>query len=207
MKVPRFMIIVVVIVSSQSLLFLLSLISICWHCHHYCHRDCHRCWLLIQTRGFTSIRQTNYNCTEKPVPVCVLLLHVATTCSPRAHEKSSSGTSPVSGKSSINGACSIAFNYWRHHLLVTTWTSKPSPEDYHFTAITPTQLEVYDQHGKRLFDFTAAGTMGFKVKGEFLEPTVGTLPPTPRTHSALNIGYNDYYEILTEHKTRQKSEL
>lgn len=79
--------------------------------------------------------------------------------------------------------------------------------DYHFTAITPTQLEVYDQHGKRLFDFRAEGTMGFKVKGEFLEPTVGTLPPTPRTHSALNIGSNDYYEILTEQKTPQKSEL
>ena len=72
--------------------------------------------------------------------------------------------------------------------------------DYHFTAIAPTQLEVYDEHGRPLFDFRAEGTMGFRVKGEFLEPTRGTLPPVPRTHSALNIGYHDYYEILVEHK-------
>lgn len=49
--------------------------------------------------------------------------------------------------------------------------------------------------------------MGFRVKGDFLEPTVGTMPPVPRIHAALNIGYNDYYEILVEHKTPQKSEL
>lgn len=82
--------------------------------------------------------------------------------------------------------------------------------DYHFIAIIPTQLEVYDWQGTRLFDFRAEGTKGFRVKGDLLEPTVGTLPtPLPRLHSALNIGLNDYYEVLVEHKHRpsEKSEL
>ncbi|CAK9042898.1 La-related protein 6A (AtLARP6a) [Durusdinium trenchii] len=80
--------------------------------------------------------------------------------------------------------------------------------DYHFIAIIPTQLEVYDWQGTRLFDFRAEGTKGFRVKGDLLEPTVGTLPtPLPRLHSALNIGLNDYYEVLVEHKHRFSHEL
>lgn len=99
----------------------------------------------------------------------------------------------------ISGTCPV-------YLAPRKWPQRPprrfqkNPKDYHFTAIAPTQLEVYDEHGRPLFDFRAEGTMGFRVKGEFLEPTRGTLPPVPRTHSALNIGYHDYYEILVEHK-------
>ena len=74
--------------------------------------------------------------------------------------------------------------------------------DYHFVAIKPTQLEVYGEDGSRLFDFRAEGVLGFKVSGDFLEPIGIDLPwPVPRTHSAKNIGPDDYYEILYESKT------
>jgi hypothetical protein len=73
--------------------------------------------------------------------------------------------------------------------------------DYHFVAIKPTQLEVYGEDGSRLFDFRAEGVLGFKINGDYLEPTGIELPwPVPRTHSAKNIGSDDYYEILYESK-------
>ena len=73
--------------------------------------------------------------------------------------------------------------------------------DYHFVAIKPTQLEVYDEHGNTLFDFRAEGTLGFTLDGDFLKPINIELPfPVPRVHAAKNIGNNDYYEILFESK-------
>jgi len=75
--------------------------------------------------------------------------------------------------------------------------------DYHFVAITPTQLEVYGEDGSRLFDFRAEGVLGFKISGEYLEPIGIELPwPVPRVHSAKNIGENHYYEILYESKNQ-----
>lgn len=73
--------------------------------------------------------------------------------------------------------------------------------DYHFVAIKPTQLEVYDETGKTLFDFRAEGTLGFTLDGDFLKPINIELPfPVPRVHAAKNIGDTDYYEILFESK-------
>lgn len=74
--------------------------------------------------------------------------------------------------------------------------------DYHFVAISPTQLEVWAENGSRLFDFRAEGVLGFTVEGDYLKPTNIELPfPVPRTHSAKNIGDSFYYEILYESKT------
>ena len=72
--------------------------------------------------------------------------------------------------------------------------------DYHFVAISQTQLEVYGEDGSRLFDFRAQGAMGFKLKGDFLEPIGVDLPPVPRVHAAKNIGDTVYNEILFESK-------
>lgn len=73
--------------------------------------------------------------------------------------------------------------------------------DYHFVAIKPTQLEVYGEDGSRLFDFTAAGVLGFKLVGDLLEPIGIDLPwPVPRVHAAKNIGESEYLEILFESK-------
>ena len=75
--------------------------------------------------------------------------------------------------------------------------------DYHFVVINPTQLEVYDEKGKVLFDFRAEGTIGFTINGDFLDPINIKLPyPVPRIHAARNIGPNVYYEILFESKPR-----
>lgn len=79
--------------------------------------------------------------------------------------------------------------------------------DYHFVAIKPTQLEVYDEKGDVLFDFRAEGTLGFTLNGEFLEPINIKLPfPVPRVHAAKNIGSDHYYEILYESKQSLKEE-
>jgi hypothetical protein len=75
--------------------------------------------------------------------------------------------------------------------------------DYHFVAIQPTQLEVWGEDGKVLFDFRAEGTLGFKVAGDYLHPISENvrLPHlVPRTHAAKNIGPNTYNEILFESK-------
>jgi hypothetical protein len=72
--------------------------------------------------------------------------------------------------------------------------------NYHFVAIAPTQLEVYGEDGSRLFDFRAEGALGFKIKGDFLEPIGVDLPPVPRIHAAKNIGDSVYHEILFESK-------
>jgi len=73
---------------------------------------------------------------------------------------------------------------------------------YHFVAIAPTQLEVYGEDGSRLFDFRAEGTLGFRIKGDFLDPIGVELPPVPRVHAAKNIGDTTYHEILYETKTQ-----
>ena len=76
--------------------------------------------------------------------------------------------------------------------------------DYHFIAIKPTQLEVWGEDGTRLFDFRAEGVLGFKLEDDFLTPVNIELPwPVPATHAAKNIGPDDYYEILVEHKVPQ----
>eukprot|EP00656_Telonema_subtile_P007797 TRINITY_DN1365_c0_g1_i1.p1 TRINITY_DN1365_c0_g1~~TRINITY_DN1365_c0_g1_i1.p1 ORF type:complete len:217 (+),score=50.34 TRINITY_DN1365_c0_g1_i1:145-795(+) len=74
--------------------------------------------------------------------------------------------------------------------------------DYSFVAIQPSQLEVYGEDGKRLFDFYATG-LSLRVQGEYLVPTNGMKLPwkIPRVHAARNIGRNWYYEILIELKT------
>jgi len=74
--------------------------------------------------------------------------------------------------------------------------------DYTFVVVQPSQLEVFGEDGSRLFDFWAAGTKAFRIKGEFLEPVSGSLPwSVPRIHSARNIGVSDYHEILFESKS------
>jgi hypothetical protein len=79
--------------------------------------------------------------------------------------------------------------------------------DYHFVAIQPTQLEVYDEKGDVLFDFRAEGVLGFQLRGEFLEPIGIKLPfPVPRVHAAKNIGPDPYYEILYESKAPLKAD-
>ena len=73
--------------------------------------------------------------------------------------------------------------------------------DYTFVVIRPSQLEVFGEDGRRLFDFWAEGTKAFRVEGDLLAPLVGSLPwPVPRIHSARNIGTNTYNEILFETK-------
>jgi hypothetical protein len=94
--------------------------------------------------------------------------------------------------------------------LVRIWNFTLAPGDstsmhrhdfnYHFVAIAPTQLEVYGEDGSRLFDFRAEGALGFKIKGDFLEPIGVDLPPVPRVHAAKNIGRTVYQEILFESK-------
>ncbi|CAJ1406559.1 unnamed protein product [Effrenium voratum] len=74
--------------------------------------------------------------------------------------------------------------------------------DYHFVALNPAQLAVYDAKGEWLFEFRAEGTMGFRVAGDFLEPTAGHMPKVPRIHAAVNIGPDEYHEILVEQKCR-----
>ena len=73
--------------------------------------------------------------------------------------------------------------------------------DYSFVAVKPSQLEVYGEDGKRLFDFWATG-LSLRVEGDYLEPTSNiTLPwKVPRIHAARNIGSNTYHEILFENK-------
>ena len=73
--------------------------------------------------------------------------------------------------------------------------------DYAFVAVKPSQLEVYGEDGKRLFDFWATG-LSLRVDGDYLEPTGNTTLPwkVPRIHAARNIGPNTYHEILFENK-------
>lgn len=76
--------------------------------------------------------------------------------------------------------------------------------NYHFVAIRPTQLRVYGEDGAVLFDFTAQGSIGFAVDGDYLTPVGGTIQlpwKVPRTHAAKNIGPSAYHEILFESKT------
>ena len=42
--------------------------------------------------------------------------------------------------------------------------------DYSFVAVAPSQLEVFGEDGRRLFDFWATGA-AFRVVGDYLEPT------------------------------------
>jgi hypothetical protein len=73
--------------------------------------------------------------------------------------------------------------------------------DYRFVVIKPSQLQVWSQSGNALYDFRAEGVMGFKLKGDFLEPIGIKFPhPVPRTHAAKNIGDSVYNEILFETK-------
>jgi len=81
--------------------------------------------------------------------------------------------------------------------------------DYHFVAITPTQLEVWSERGERLFDFRAEGVLGFEIQGDELVQIppfgAGVDPPAsfqpirvPRIHAARNIGNDTYHEFLFE---------
>jgi hypothetical protein len=94
---------------------------------------------------------------------------------------------------------------WNFTLAAGATTSMHRHDyDYHFVVIKPTQLEVWGENGDRLFDFRAEGVMGFKLIDELLVPQNHPLPfPVPRTHAAKNIGPDDYYEILFEHKVPQ----
>jgi hypothetical protein len=75
--------------------------------------------------------------------------------------------------------------------------------DYHFVAVTPTELEVWVENGDRAFSFRAEGTLGFKVVGDELIQTASEKPiVAPRTHAARNIGTAVYYELLFESKTK-----
>lgn len=74
--------------------------------------------------------------------------------------------------------------------------------DYSFIAVRPSQLEVFGEDGKRLFEFWATES-SLKINGDYLEPidTDIKLPwKVPRVHAARNIGTNTYHEILFEHK-------
>ena len=72
--------------------------------------------------------------------------------------------------------------------------------------LAPTQLEVYGEDGSLLFDFRAEGVLGFKVKGDLLEPIGIELPwDVPRIHAAKNIGDEHYHEILFESKRGELS--
>ena len=91
---------------------------------------------------------------------------------------------------------------WNFTLDVGEFTSMHThPSDYYFVANQPSQLEVYDENCNVLFDFTAAGTMGFKASGDELIPIGVELPwKVPVTHAAKNIGDTVYNEFLFELK-------
>ena len=91
---------------------------------------------------------------------------------------------------------------WNFTLDVGEFTSMHThPSDYYFVANKPSQLEVYDENCNVLFDFTAAGTMGFKASGDELIPIGVELPwKVPVTHAAKNIGDSVYNEFLFELK-------
>jgi hypothetical protein len=75
--------------------------------------------------------------------------------------------------------------------------------DYHFVAVQPSQLQVWGESGKILFDFRAEGTLGFKIQGDYLHPISENVQLpwlVPRTHAAKNIGPTTYNEILFETK-------
>ena len=72
--------------------------------------------------------------------------------------------------------------------------------DYHFVVLGEAQHAIYGPDGEYIIDFWSSGVIGFKINGEFLEPTVDFIT-IPRTHVAKNIGNTTYYGILTESKT------
>ena len=78
--------------------------------------------------------------------------------------------------------------------------------DYSFVAVKPSQLEVFGEDGKRLFDFWAVEA-DLKINGDYLEPVGDVKLPykVPRIHSARNIGSNVYHEILFENKCSTNS--
>lgn len=73
--------------------------------------------------------------------------------------------------------------------------------DYTFVVQEPAVLRILSPNGTGLFDFTAEGTFGFRVRGDFLVPTQKELPwPLPRTHAAQNVDNRTFYEFIFENK-------
>jgi hypothetical protein len=97
---------------------------------------------------------------------------------------------------------------WNFTLLPGEMSSMHSHDcPYHFTAISPTVLEVYGESGANLFSFTASGSLGFHMVGDELVQNTPLDPPAdykpiraPRVHAAKNIGTEPYYEVLFESK-------
>jgi hypothetical protein len=115
---------------------------------------------------------------------------------------------------SYDGEVGTSIIYENNEVRIWNFTLAPGQStsmhrheyDYYFVAIKPSQLEVFGEDGSRLFDFTATGTFGFTIDGDYLQPVNKTLPwPVPRIHSAKNIGTYEYHEILFELKNPNRN--
>ena len=149
--------------------------------------------------------------------LCAILLYCSTVSSTNLAEATLFEGSPNHCNPESAGSC-IVDHYIGNKIIfedssVKVWNFTLRPGEttsmhrhecgYHFLAVTSSDLEVWDEHGKMLMTITptAGNVIGFTLEGEELVQTASENPiRIPRTHAARNVGQHIFNELLFEYK-------